>query len=376
MSDDGSAPAARGGAALNPRAALSAAKRIVIKVGSRSIVEPGRFEAVAAEIAALQRAGHGIVLVSSGAVALGCRKLGLTSRPRAQPQLQAAAAIGQPLLMSAYAQAFAAHGLNVAQVLLTHADMADRERYLNVRHALDALAEGGVLTIINENDTVSTEEIEFGDNDQLASMVAALVAADLLVLLTDVEGLLDDNKQRVSLVQDIAAVKRFVWQENNGVSLGGMGSKLAAAERALQRGVPVAIAGAAVPNAVTALIAGQDVGTLLLPAGARLASRKHWIAYTLKARGAIVVDDGAARALAEHKRSLLPAGITGVRGSFRAGDAVTIERKDGSAFARGLVRYDAADVKRLIGAKSGEIAGRVGHYAGDEVVHRDDLVVV
>jgi glutamate 5-kinase len=360
----------------NPRAALSAAKRIVVKVGSRAIVQPGRFEALAGQIAELRAAGHGIVLVSSGAIALGCRKLGLSGRPRALPQLQAAAAIGQPLLMAAYAQAFAPHGVTVAQVLLTHADMADRARYLNIRHALDALAEDGTVTIINENDTVSTEEIEFGDNDQLASMVAALVAADLLVLLTDVEGLLDEHKQRVSLVQDVDAVKRLVWQENNGVSLGGMGSKLGAAARALQRGVPVAIAGAAEPGVLQAIVAGRDVGTLVLPAGARLASRKHWIAYTLKARGALIVDEGAARAVAEHKRSLLPAGITDVRGSFRAGDAVSIERQDGSALGRGLVRYDAADVRKLIGARSGEIAGRVGHYAGDEVVHRDDLVVV
>jgi glutamate 5-kinase len=360
----------------NPRAALSAAKRIVVKVGSRAIVQPGRFDAMAAQIAELRRADHGIVLVSSGAIALGCRKLGLSGRPRALPQLQAAAAIGQPLLMAAYAQAFAQHGLTVAQVLLTHADMADRARYLNIRHALDALAEDGTVTVINENDTVSTEEIEFGDNDQLASMVAALVAADLLVLLTDVEGLLDENKQRVSLVQDVEAVKRFVWQENNGVSLGGMGSKLAAAARALQRGVPVAIAGAAVPGVLPAIVAGHDVGTLLLPAGARLASRKHWIAYTLKARGALVVDAGAARALGEHKRSLLPAGIVDVRGTFRAGDAVSIERQDGTALGRGLVRYDAGDVRKLIGARSGEIAARVGHYAGDEVVHRDDLVVM
>ena len=360
----------------NPRAVLSAAKRVVVKVGSRAIVQPGRFDALAAQIAELRHAGHGIVLVSSGAIALGCRHLGLPARPRALPQLQAAAAIGQPLLMAAYTQAFARHGLTVAQVLLTHADMADRTRYLNIRHAIDALDDGGAVTIINENDTVSTEEIEFGDNDQLASMVAALVAADLLVLLTDVQGLLDDNKQRVSLVDDIETVKRFVWQENNGVSLGGMGSKLAAATRALQRGVPVAIAGAAETNVLPSLVAGADVGTLFLPVGARLASRKHWIAFTLKARGTLVVDDGAARALAEHKRSLLPAGITEVRGSFHAGDAVAIERADGSAVARGLVRYDAADVRRLAGARSGEIAGRVGHYAGDEVVHRDDLVVV
>jgi len=362
--------------AEHPRSALSQARRVVVKIGSRAIIQPGRFEQLAADIAALERRGCRVVLVSSGAVALGCKQLGLPGRPKALPQLQAAAAIGQPRLMAAYEQAFAAHGLSVAQVLLTHADMADRERYLNVRRAIDALTELSVLTIINENDTVATEEIEFGDNDQLASMVGALVAADLVVLLTDVEGLLDDDKRRVSLVPDITTVKRLVWQENNGVSLGGMASKLGAAERALQRGVPVVIAGAAEPAALRRIIDGEDVGTLFLPTGARMASRKHWIAYTLKPRGALIVDDGAARALAKHKRSLLPAGVTSVRGRFRAGDAVAIERQDGTPVARGLARYDARDVRRLLGARSDEIATRLGHYEGDEIVHRDDLVVL
>jgi glutamate 5-kinase len=362
--------------AENPRAALRQARRIVVKIGSRAIIQPGRFEELARELSALAGSGCRVVLVSSGAVALGTRQLGLTNRPKALPQLQAAAALGQPKLMAAYEQAFGAHGVRVAQVLLTHADMADRRRYLNIQHSLAALSELSVLPIINENDTVSTEEIEFGDNDQLASMVGALVAADLLVLLTDVVGLLDEQKQRVPLVPDVDAVKRLVWQESNGLSLGGMASKLKAAERALQRGVPVVIAGAAEPDVLTRITAGEDVGTLFLPKGARMASRKHWIAYTLKARGTLVVDEGAARALVQRKTSLLPAGITAVKGRFAAGDAVAIERPDGSALGRGLSRYDARDVRKLLGARSDEIATRLGHYAGDEVVHRDDLVVL
>jgi glutamate 5-kinase len=360
----------------DPRAALAAAKRIVVKIGSRAITQDGAFQALADQIAELTRRGHTVVLVSSGAVAMGCRKLGIDTRPRALPQLQAAAAVGQPRLVVAYEQAFARHGITVAQLLLTHADMADRTRYLNVRHAIDALLDLRALPIINENDTVSTEELAFGDNDQLAAMVAPLMSADLLVLLTDVTGLLDAQKQRVSVVSDIAAVRAFLWQENNGVSLGGMASKLGAAERALQRGIPVAIAAAREENVLTRLVEGQDVGSLFLPAGAKLASRKHWIAYTLKARGVLVVDDGAARALVDHKRSLLPAGITAVRGNFRAGDAVSIERLDGTAFGRGLARYDADDVRKLLGARSDEIEARLGHHAGDEVVHRDDLVVL
>lgn len=360
----------------DPRAALAAAKRIVVKIGSRAIMQDGRFQALADQIAALSRRGHTVVLVSSGAVAMGSKRLGHKTRPQALPELQAAAAIGQPRLIVAYEQAFSPHGIPVAQVLLTHAELSDRKRYLNARRAIDALIELGAVTIINENDTVSTEEIEFGDNDQLAAMVAPLVGAELLILLTDVEGLLDAEKQRVSVVEDVTAIRGLIWQNDNGVSLGGMGSKVSAAERALLRGLPVAIAAAAEPEVLLRIIDGEDVGTLFLPAGSKLASRKYWIAYTLKMRGTLVVDEGAARALREHKRSLLPAGITGVRGRFRAGDAVSIERPDGQQLARGLARYDARDVRRLLGARSEEIEGRLGHYEGDEIVHRDDLVVL
>ncbi len=360
----------------DPRAALSSARRIVVKIGSRAITQDGAFAALAQQIAQLMERGHTIVLVSSGAVAMGSRRLGLGARPRALPQLQAAAAVGQPRLVVAYEQAFASHGIAVAQVLLTHADMADRRRYLNVRRAIDALIELKTVAIVNENDTVSTEEIEFGDNDQLAAMVAPLLGADLLVLLTDVHGLLDAHKQRVSVVSDLADIRTFIWHEENGLSLGGMASKVAAAERALQRGIPVAIAAAADADVLRRIVDGEDVGTLFLPAGAKLASRKYWIAYTLKMRGTLVVDEGAARALVDGKRSLLPAGITSVRGRFRAGDAVSIEKLDGTQLGRGLVRYDARDVRRLLGARSDEIESRLGHHDGDEVVHRDDLVVL
>jgi glutamate 5-kinase len=360
----------------DPRAALSSARRVVVKIGSRAITQDGAFASLAQQIAERMERGHTIVLVSSGAVAIGCGRLGLATRPRALPQLQAAAAVGQPRLIVAYEQAFAGYRIPVAQVLLTHADLADRRRYLNVRRAIDAMIELRTLPIINENDTVSTEEIEFGDNDQLAAMVAPLLGADLLVLLTDVSGLLDARKQRVSLVTDLAEVRGLIWQERSEVSLGGMASKVAAAERALQRGIPVAIAAASDADVLRRILDGEDVGTLFLPVGAKLASRKHWIAYTLRMRGTLIVDDGAARALTESKRSLLPAGVTGVRGRFRAGDAVAIERLDGTQLGRGLVRYDARDVRRLLGARSDQIESRVGHYDGDEIVHRDDLVVL
>jgi glutamate 5-kinase len=371
----------------DPRRALASAKRIVVKIGSRAIMggqsdgssgadNTGRFQMMADQAAELIRRGHSVVIVSSGAVGLGLKRMGLPGRPKSLPMVQAAAAIGQSRLMQAYEVAFAKHGIPVAQVLLTHNGIKDRERYLNVQRAMDALFELGVVPIINENDAVSTEELKFGDNDQLAAMVAPLVSADLLVLLTDVEGLLDDNKVRIPIVHEPAQVRQFIWQHSSNVSLGGMLSKVGAAERALRGGIPVVIGPASDPQVLARVMDGDDIGTLFLPAGMKLASRKHWIAFALKMRGVIIVDDGAARALVEKKKSLLPAGIKDVRGTFVAGDAVSIESLDGRELARGLVRYATADVRTLIGARSDQIEERVGHFVGEEIVHRDDLVVL
>lgn len=363
------------------RKALQSAKRIVVKIGSRAIVQgevpgEGRFQSIADQVARLRALGRTVIMVSSGAVAMGCKTLGVTTRPSLVPQLQAAAAIGQPSLIQAYETAFAKHGMHVAQVLLTHAEVSDRKRYLNVRAAMDAMLELGAVPIINENDTVSTEELQFGDNDQLAAMVAPLAGADLLVLLTDVEGLLDANKQRIPLVSDFAEIQQLIWPKENALSVGGMASKVGAAQRACQVGLPVVIGPARDPDVLSKIAQGQDVGTLFLPAGAALASRKYWIAYTLKMRGTLVVDDGAVRALCEHKRSLLPAGVVEVRGDFRAGDAVSVHSRDGRELARGLARYDARDVQRLQGVRSEGIAQALGYHHGDEIIHRDDLVVI
>jgi glutamate 5-kinase len=363
------------------RKALSGAKRIVVKIGSRAIVQgdrpgEGRFQSIADQVAELRKRGHSVVLVSSGAVAMGCQRLGITKRPTQLPELQAAAAIGQPLLMQAYEVAFAKHGLQIAQILLTHAEVADRQRYLNARAAMDAMIELGAVPIINENDTVSTEELQFGDNDQLAAMLAPLAGADLLVLLTDVDGLLDADKQRIPLVQDFDAAVRLIWPKENDLSLGGMASKLGAARRACQVGLPVVIAKAQQPGVLAKIVNGDDAGTLFLPAGATLASRQYWIAFTLKSRGSVVVDEGAVSALMAHKRSLLPAGVVEVRGEFRSGDAVSVVTADGREIARGLTRYDARDVRKLQGVRSDEIATRLGFHLGDEIIHRDDLVVL
>lgn len=368
------------------RASLKDARRIVVKVGSRSIVGAsldegarpggGRFAQIAAEVAALRAEGRAVVIVSSGAVALGRGRLGYSAKPRAVAELQACAAVGQSLLMRGWEQALGAHGIAVAQMLLSHADLEDRERYLNARAALDALLELGAAPIINENDTVAVDEIRFGDNDQLAAMVCTLAGADLLVLLTDVEGLLDASGARVPLIEDLEAARALVSEARGDVGSGGMSSKLDAARRAARRGVPVVIADARDPRIVEKTIAGEDVGTLVRPRGARLASRKHWIAFTLRPRGDLILDEGAVAAVREGRRSLLPAGIVGVRGHFSPGDLVILRDLRGAEIGRGLTRYGTEDVAKLAGARTADIEDRLGYHGPDEVVHRDDLVVM
>jgi glutamate 5-kinase len=365
--------------AINAREALADARRIVVKIGTKSITagSEGRFAIVARQVAKLRADGRQVVIVSSGAIALGFPRLGLKTRPTQMAELQASAAAGQSRLMHAYEEAFAAYGIEVAQVLLTHDGISDRNMYLNARAALEALLAYGCVPIINENDTIAVDEIRFGDNDQLAAMVATLVSADLLVLLTDVEGLLDDDGKRMSLVDDVDTVKGLVRpHQAGGLSLGGMESKLESARRASLRGLPVAIADAREPDLLSSLLAGHDVGTLVLPKGSPLASRKHWIGFTLKPRGVLVVDDGAARALRERNSSLLPAGVKSVQGTFSPGDSVSIQALDGAEVARGLVRYGSADAQLIAGVKASEIAARLGHHAGDVLVHKDDLVLV
>ncbi|MEO0321674.1 MAG: glutamate 5-kinase [Myxococcota bacterium] len=365
------------GAGADVRAPLRDARRVVVKVGSRTLVEdPRRFVALAAELAALRQAGRAVVLVSSGAIALGVAALELGARPRKMARLQAAAAVGQSRLLRHWEEALAAHGLAAAQLLLTHADLADRDRYLNARAALGALLELGAVPVINENDTVAVDEIRFGDNDQLAAMVATLVGADCLVLLTDVEGLLDDAGARVPVVTDPAAAQALVRAPSApGVGSGGMGSKVEAARRATRYGVPVVVAPAVHPQVLAAVFAGADVGTLFLPLGTPLASRKHWIAYTRKPAGALLLDAGAAQAIAGGA-SLLAAGVLGARGSFQPGDAVKLLGPGGAEVGRGLVRYDVSDAARLAGARTDDVEARLGRPGSGVLVHADDLVAV
>lgn len=373
------------------RLALRDARRVVVKVGSRSLLQAGAFERLTADLMSLRTAGKEVVLVSSGAVALGVERLGLSERPRAIAPLQAAASAGQAALLRQWESALEPHHVCTSQILLTHADLADRERWRNARRAIDALIELGSLPVINENDAVSVEEIRFGDNDQLAAMVATLVSADLLVLLTNVEGLLDDDAARVPVVRTLAEVRRFVKASSDRVGSGGMGSKLDAAHRATRRGVPVVIADAREAGIVGAVVAGDDVGTLVLPEGAALPSRKHWIAYTLRPKGALVLDRGAIIAVRASK-SLLAVGVLGVRGEFEAGDCVSLLDADGVEFARGLARSSVAECARLAGerqdlsqdagveADSSGNPGRSGRgrsgKPGVVLVHSDDLVVI
>jgi len=358
------------------RAALRQVKRVVIKVGSRSLLAgEGRFDALAAAIAAQRAEGREVVLVSSGAIAQGIRRLGMSGRPRALPELQAAAAAGQARLMRRYEDAFEPHGLIAAQVLITHGDLSERERWSNARQALDALLELGAVPIVNENDTVAVEEIRFGDNDELAAMVSTLVGADLLFLLTDVDGVLDEQGRVLGTIRDGDGLEHLFRDATDDVGRGGIASKVRSARRATQRGVPVIIGNASDDAIVARVVRGEAVGSLFLPDGVRLPSRKHWIAYALQPKGSILLDEGAARAL-RGEASLLAAGVLGVRGDFEPGDCVALHAPQGEEVGRGLVRYSTAEVARIAGAHSDEVDARLGRRGGGVVMHRDDMVLV
>jgi glutamate 5-kinase len=358
------------------RSLVAQARRIVVKIGSRSLADdPQMHKRLASEIAEHRKRKRSFVLVSSGAIAIGCGRLGYRSRPTEMAKLQAAAAAGQSVLMRRYDEAFAEVGLTVAQVLLTHADLADRERVNNARHAMAALLDAGAVPIVNENDTLATEEIRFGDNDQLAAMVSPLVGAELLVLLTDVEGVLDGRGRRISVMDDDSEVGT-VRSSAQKVGSGGMASKLDAARKASRSGASVVIAPAGHQNVISEVLDGQDVGTLFPCSGPPLKARKHWIMFTLRPRGALLLDEGAVQAMRGGKASLLPVGVLGVRGQFNPGDSVRLVAPDGSEVGRGLTRLGALDVARSAGRKGSELELLFGSGGADLViVHKDDLVI-
>jgi glutamate 5-kinase len=363
------------------RESVRAARRIVVKIGSRLLAEAPaeRTAAVAAEIVALRARGVSAVVVSSGAIALGRQILKLAERPKTLPLLQGAAAVGQGRLMQHWETAFAAFGIPVGQVLLTHDDVGDRTRFLSARHALFALGEYGAVPIVNENDTVATEEIKFGDNDQLAALVGNLVGADTLVVLTDVVGLCDappdKGGKRIPIVRDVDEEAVPVAGNPGTLGTGGMASKVQAAKIAARSGIATLVVPGREPGILGRALGGDDVGTLFLPSPGKLASRKHWIAFGLRPAGELVVDDGARAALVEKGRSLLPSGIREVRGQFSAGESVRILDPQGREFARGLVGYGAGEIDRIRGRRSADIEGILGYTYLDEVIHRDDLVI-
>lgn len=352
---------------------LANARRVIIKIGSRLLAtRPNLIQELAAQIAAPEVAGRDFLIVSSGAIALGWARLGYPKRPTVMAKLQASAAVGQSELMLRYVTHFAAHGKTAAQVLLTHSDLASRRRLINAQQALDALFAAGAVPIVNENDTVSTDEIAFGDNDQLASMVCSLASADALFLLTDVPGVLDPDGNRIPLM--VSDSKIGERPNSNSFGTGGIASKIGAARKAAHSGASVVIASAAEPNGLVRLLQGEDLGTLFTPDPNALKARKHWIAYTLRPRGVVLINQGAADALRTGNGSLLPIGVLGARGQFSTGEAVQLCTPDGKEVARGLTRLGVADVARVAGKSKEELAEKFG-MPDATVVHRDDLVV-
>ncbi len=371
-------------ASPDPRAQLTQARRVVVKIGSRLVAESpaGRPAALADQIAVLRRRDIEVVIVSSGAIALGVRQLRLPRRPHELPALQAAASVGQSRLMQHWEHAFAVHDLAIGQVLVTHDDLGDRRRFLSARLTLRALLDHGVVPIINENDTVATEEIKFGDNDQLAALVCNLVSADALVILTDVEGVRDAAGVRMPIVHDIEREAAPVATgSTSGVGSGGMASKVASARIVTRTGVPAVVAPGREPDVLTRVLAGADLGTLFVPGPDVLSARKHWIAYGAKPAGRLIVDGGAARALRDLGKSLLPAGLVAVEGEFELGDTVSIvvagiAGAAGIEIARGLAAYPAADLRKISGLQSAAIEATLGYKSIDEAIHRDDLVIL
>ncbi len=365
---------------------FSSIKRLVIKVGSSSLtyatgkLNIEQIEKLVRQMADLHNSGMEVLLVSSGAVGTGLGKLGLDKKRRTMPEKQAAAAIGQGMLLHMYEKVFAEYGVVVGQVLLTREDFADRRRFLNARNTLQAMLDFNVVPVINENDTVAVDEIKLGDNDNLAAMVGGLVDAGLLILLSDVDGLYDGDPGRPDsrLLNEVYEINSDIESLAKGagskMGTGGMTTKIQAARIAMYSGLVTVIARASEDNVVRRIVAGEPLGTTFWPS-ARLVQKKKWIAYGATVCGQIKVDGGAVRALQKGGKSLLPSGVTAVRGGFDVGNTVSVVDADGNEIARGIVNYCAADVDKIKGCKTGEIAGILGHKDYDEIIHRDNLAL-
>jgi glutamate 5-kinase len=374
---------------MQKRTEFHAARRVVVKIGSALLTAGGRgldtasIDNWVAQMAGLRQQGLDTILVSSGSVAEGMARLGWSKRPHALHELQAAASVGQMGLVRTYESMFERHGIKTAQILLTHEDLANRQRYLNARGTLLTLLEFGVVPIINENDTVATEEIRFGDNDTLGALVANLLDADLLIILTDQKGLfernptIDPTAQLVSEASiDDERLGDMVGESLSGLGRGGMITKLRAGRLASRSGTATLIASGHEPDVIARLMRGEELGTFLIPGLSPLVARKRWLAGQLKLKGQITLDEGAVKVLKESGKSLLPIGVTAVSGDFERGDLVACVTGDGLEIARGLVNYGASDAQKLCGHPSRNIEALLGYVDEPELIHRDNLVLV
>jgi glutamate 5-kinase len=370
------------------RARLAKSRRVVVKVGSGVLtgsdqrLNRGRVSSLVEGLTSLLERAVQTVLVTSGAVATGAPVIGLAGRAKSIPQKQACAAIGQTLLMALYEEFFSQNGRHSAQILLTQDDVRSRERYLNARNTFETLLSAGVVPIVNENDSVAVSEIKFGDNDNLSAEVAALVGADLLLILSTADGLyekFEPGQRAIPVVERISNL-HFDYArdhlDSSSISTGGMKSKLMAIRKANQYGIPAVLAGGLKDDIIQRVIAGREEGTLFLPCEDKLSAREFWILHTLSPKGSLAIDAGALRALTEQGRSLLPIGITAVEGTFRSGNSVRIIGPDGCEIARGLTYYSSQEVLAIKGCRTDEIESKLGYRYYDEVVHRDNLVLV
>ena len=367
---------------------VNPAKRLVVKVGSNVLTAAQGLNlpliyALSKQISQLMTDGREVMLVTSGAMASGQKKIGLSQRPDEIPKRQAVAAVGQAGLIREYEKAFGVYDIKVAQILLTGDDLrSSRQRYLNARNTLNTLLSWKIIPIINENDTVVVEEIKFGDNDNLSAMIALLMNADILINLTDIDGLYTGDPRReanVSLIEVVdtidKSIEKIAGHIPGALGTGGMLSKIKAAVKVTNAGIPMIIASGLTPDILLKLVSGENMGTLFLPAKEKLSSKKCWIGYNVKPKGVLRIDDGAAKAILERGTSLLPGGIQEVQGSFGVGDAVELMDMRGSRIAIGLANYSAADIRKIAGCQTDRIQECLGQKLYDEVIHRDNLTV-
>jgi glutamate 5-kinase len=366
---------------------LAHTKKILIKIGSAVLtgadgLDLSIVDSLVTEMSELVRQNYSVVVVTSGAIASGKHRLNITGKLKSIPEKQAAAAVGQGRLMRVYSKSFEKNGIYVAQILLTLSDLTDRQRFLNIRNTLSTLMEWKVTPIINENDSVAVDEIKFGDNDNLAAMIANIVEADLFINLTNTAGLYDCNPAESKKAKLIGLVSEFTDEieaiataETSSAGTGGMKSKVLAAKKVTAIGIPCIIAPGKKKNVLTDILAGKKIGTLFLPMADRLNSKKYWIAFTLRSRGKLIIDDGARSALLEKDKSLLPSGIIDVEGDFAVGDPVSCIDGAGTVIAKGLVNFSSAEIRKIMGLKTAKIEQILGHKDYTEVIHRDNLAI-